>query len=799
MIPYLFEATYPNTSRTFIGHGIGDLVDATDVMAEESSDDDAHEWELSFTYPDTGDLFSQLTLNNIVVAKANNYMGLQAFRIYSITKNINHTITVACQHISYDLGNIPVKPFKAVGASEAFVSLKANMLDVCNKSNFIFSTDLPTPSIDPSASEAEKKDVTIDFSEPKNALKIVLDGDDSIKGKYGGDLITDNYDISLYQIGGSDRGITIEYGIDLVDLDQERNITNMITGILPYYVRAKDTRLDIDLDRHSDVIEANQPMVINTEAYMLEAGCKYTLTFTPDNTGGTATLLAASGFSQVVFSMDGNKKEYEIIPQSDISVSANTTLIQSTTIPYETEGTTNIDKPIGALNSFSITKNYTEPILYGDIVNGPGTYPVQKISSVDLSEYFQDSTEEPTSAQITAKGEEWVAKEEIGEPEVSLTVSYASLEGKDVRLYDAVRVRFVKMGIDVKSKVTKYKYNVLTERCTEIEVGKTKDTAIFTLQDASRLRKGLLPPDRIADNSVNGNKLKKGSVGADQIGSIGKWNMPVDIIDHDLLSENAVTKRNLSKTGNDPVLGSVPNNVYGGYDKKVGYLLDPSLGIPPDNLFGWSYRTPQGERVFKNITKWSQRIPYDQGSGVGYVLDPDFILNEDIDGETKLAPKSVGNTRITDGAIDEKKLSNVVDPVTGKSFRSKIVAWENLYDGVGPEAVEIGGLGYMDVPRLQVTTQLYIPSGSEIAMETGVPGYGSLHGTPHPVTINGTRIGYVISDANITITIPSDQSQAIININKSLYGYIDAQGQYRDGVWDIIEDHEQRISALEGH
>ena len=155
-------------------------------------------------------------------------------------------------------------------------------------------------------------------------------------------------------------------------------------------------------------------------------------------------------------------------------------------------------------------------------------------------------------------------------------------------------------------------------------------------------------PDRIANNSLEGNKLKNGSVGSDQIGagSIRGWHMPADEINHDLLQGNCIGIDNLIKDDGslpegwckDPVLKSVPNNVYGGYAKKVGYLFDPSLGVPPDNMCGWTYTTPQGEKVFKSILKqgstqeWQQKIPYDQGSGVGYVLDPDCFFKNDIHG-----------------------------------------------------------------------------------------------------------------------------------------------------------------------
>lgn len=868
MIPYLFEASYPNSSSSFTGHGIGDLIEATEVIAEENGSE-GHEWELSFNYPENGALFNYILLGNIVVAKANNYQQPQAFRIYSITKDLNHMITVACQHISYDLANIPVKPFEIIGPPAALILMKNNMIDVCNRDNFIFSTDISieysssktykkgdivlnatqlykcttdinTPEAwnsvhwTTSVSSAEKRSVQISFEEPKSALKLLLDGDDSIRGIYGGDVVTDNYNISLYSVGGSDRGVTIEYGIDLIELSQERNITDMVTGILPYYVRNKDIRLDIGVERSSTVTEPDTSMVLNTEAYTLEAGSKYTLKFTPENTpGGSAILKSESGFPQVTFNMDGIEKEYTITPSSNITVAAGTDLIKSVTIPYTTSGNDTIYSPIGAISSFTITKNYIEPIIYGDVVNGPGTYDVQKISSVNLTEYFQDSNDEPTANQVTAKGQEWVNAEEIGIPEVSLTVSYATIENKDLRLYDAVEVKFLKMGISVKSKVTRYKYDVLAERCLEIDVGQTKESSVFTLQDASRMRRGLLPPDRIANNSLEGNKLKNGSIGSDQIGagSIRGWHMPVDIINHDLLQGNCIGIDNLIKDDGslpdgwckDPVLKSVPNNVYGGYHKKVGYLFDPSLGVPPDNMCGWTYTTPQGEKVFKSILKqgsaqeWQQKIPYDQGSGVGYVLDPDCFFKNDIHGN-HLKNGTVDTQQISDGAIDENKLSSVVDPSTGrKNLKSKITAWENLYDNVGPEmesayAATISGSSYMAYPFLAVGNQFYI-TGGDIAYHGG-PGGLPYHFQPGTVKVkhssaSTSNLGVVLSSAGGDIIIDLSAINADIsdnawyinalntrmgNVENELYSHTDpSTGTYVVGLTTRVAALEQAV------
>ena len=112
MIPILFE--YDTTD--FTTHGIGDLIDC--ISCETSCNDDG-EYELSFIYPKDSELFAELTTGRLILAKANSWQQDQIFRIYGYEKEIRGTVTINCEHISYDLNRIPVKQFKAAEADTA--------------------------------------------------------------------------------------------------------------------------------------------------------------------------------------------------------------------------------------------------------------------------------------------------------------------------------------------------------------------------------------------------------------------------------------------------------------------------------------------------------------------------------------------------------------------------------------------------------------------------------------------------------------------------------------------------------
>ena len=198
MIPILFDAN----AMDFNTHGIGDLIDCLECKAAIT---DEGEYELTLKYPVESELFKQLTINRIVVAKANDYDPLQAFRIYGYEKNLDGTVQVNCQHISYDLVNYPVKAFKQYKnssnkyvdikyLSNAIVAIKDNVLSDLNpfgtEQASLFTLTKEPSSWNPTAVNQDKKFV---LDNPTSVRAAILDGDDSLKGTFGGDLYFNNY------------------------------------------------------------------------------------------------------------------------------------------------------------------------------------------------------------------------------------------------------------------------------------------------------------------------------------------------------------------------------------------------------------------------------------------------------------------------------------------------------------------------------------------------------------------------------------------------------------------------------
>ena len=220
MKPILF----PKTATTFETQGLGVLADATSCKVTEERNGT---YELEMQYPITGQHYADIGDDCILYAIPSPYRGPQPFRIYRTSKPINGLVTINARHIRYDLAFVPLNPFTAANAPAAMAGLQSN---AAIPSNFTFWTNKATVA---------------DFSvSVPSATSNILGGQTgSILDVYGGEYEFDAFAVKLYDQRGQDNGVSIRYGKNLTDLDQERNIYNVTTGIYPYWASADGTTL----------------------------------------------------------------------------------------------------------------------------------------------------------------------------------------------------------------------------------------------------------------------------------------------------------------------------------------------------------------------------------------------------------------------------------------------------------------------------------------------------------------------------------------------------------------------------
>ena len=240
MIPILYETMVEGTvPSTF---GLGHL---TDALRCEVSEERNGKYELVLEYTSEGIHAEDIQVNRFIMAKPNFTDDPQIFRIYKVGKVMNGKFTVYAQHISYDLSG------KVISAGTAGSCTAACLLLQASAGNFTISTD---------------KNVSADFTikEPSSVRSWFGGKQGSLLDVYGtAEWYYDNYDCVLKLNRGQDRGVELRYGKNLTDLSQEIDMSNLCTGVIPYYiddetntkvVGAKvSTGLVLDVDRDQAV------------------------------------------------------------------------------------------------------------------------------------------------------------------------------------------------------------------------------------------------------------------------------------------------------------------------------------------------------------------------------------------------------------------------------------------------------------------------------------------------------------------------------------------------------------------
>lgn len=212
----LLAAGQSGAVRDWNTYGLGALTDCISYSVTEARN---AEYELVMQYPADGVHFDEIENRCIILASANASDGPQPFRIYQIQTPINGVVTINAEHLVYDLSGVPVLPFTAQNAAAACAGLISH---AAIDTPFTISTTVPTIA---------------DFSvtEPSSVRSWFGGKRGSLLDVYGGEWQYDNYEAVLRKERGQDRGVVIRYGVNLLSIQQEQNIANMWTGVLPFW------------------------------------------------------------------------------------------------------------------------------------------------------------------------------------------------------------------------------------------------------------------------------------------------------------------------------------------------------------------------------------------------------------------------------------------------------------------------------------------------------------------------------------------------------------------------------------
>ena len=220
MIPIL----YSKTDNDYTKNGVGFL---TDTISCDVTEERNGAFECVLTYPITGQHYADITEGAVIKAKPNDTSSPQLFRIYSHSKPINGIVSFAGEHISYDLNGIPITSL-TLRSTTAQSAISAAISAGAFETDYTATSDISTLN-------------SIDIKTPCSIRSALGGQEGSVLDVWGGEYEFDNKQIKLHAHRGSDTGVTIVYGKNLIDVRQERNITETYTHIMPYATYSEET------------------------------------------------------------------------------------------------------------------------------------------------------------------------------------------------------------------------------------------------------------------------------------------------------------------------------------------------------------------------------------------------------------------------------------------------------------------------------------------------------------------------------------------------------------------------------
>lgn len=234
------------------------------------------------------------------------------------------------------------------------------------------------------------------------------------------------------------------------------------------------------------------------------------------------------------------------------------------------------------------------------------SYPFKRTIAVDMSQEFETA---PTEAQLRDRANDYLTKEGIGVPTVSIKVSFVNLadteEYKDiaplqnVSLCDRISVQFEKLGISTTAKIVKTVYDVLAERYTSIEIGTVKTSLAQTISDTNGMIETTLETTNY--NIKNATAWLTGSNGYVMAvkNSDGTWK---ELLFMD--TDDAATAVNVLRI-NENGIGFSRNGVNGPYTQ--AWTLDGKLVIGGTNVpsFSVMYNSTEVCHIDKNGIVWN--------------------------------------------------------------------------------------------------------------------------------------------------------------------------------------------------
>lgn len=213
MIPILYEKNETN----FTSNGLGRLPDCISCKVTEERNG---VYELTFEYPINGSNYENIQLGRIVAVTHEPTDDIQPFDIVSCSRPIDGVVTFFATHISYRLNNHIVWKTNINSLEDAMKMLEAST----PPNQFTFSADFLSGAYLAAADGI-----------PRTVREMLGGGEGSILDAYGGEYKFDKFNVTLMQNRGRASNLTIRYGLNLTEYNEEIGISESFSSVIPYW------------------------------------------------------------------------------------------------------------------------------------------------------------------------------------------------------------------------------------------------------------------------------------------------------------------------------------------------------------------------------------------------------------------------------------------------------------------------------------------------------------------------------------------------------------------------------------
>ncbi|HFI0029483.1 TPA: phage tail spike protein [Streptococcus suis] len=218
------------------------LHEASSAIVKEETNGD---FTLTVRYPITDTGIYQLIKEDMLIKTPTPVLGPQLFRIKKPVEN-DDSLDITAYHISDDVMQRSIRPVSVVGQGCAMALSQMVQNAKTDLETFSFTSDIMDSR-------------TFNTTETETLYSVLLDGKHSIVGTWEGELVRDNFAMSIKRSRGADRGVVITTHKNLKSYQRTKNSQSVVTRI-----HAKSTFKDEGAEEETTItVTVDSPLIGN--------------------------------------------------------------------------------------------------------------------------------------------------------------------------------------------------------------------------------------------------------------------------------------------------------------------------------------------------------------------------------------------------------------------------------------------------------------------------------------------------------------------------------------------------------